>query len=98
MIVTLNLKYKEALELVDHLPPKYREVVTKQINDEWKSIKELTPMFEPFIIKNQTTLEEREVMRVDLAKSYSPEEQTVVDINTKLKLVIKAGAYVWRRV
>lgn len=64
------------------------------IEDSWKPLSELTPLKMKVVVKNIETGEEREMVRTELADSYSP--TSVVMQHDGVSEVLQTANYVWR--
>lgn len=65
-----------------------------EIEDSWKPLSVLTPLNMKVIVKNIDTGEECELIRKELANSYSPESVVMHKGNTPKTL--QTANYVWR--
>lgn len=68
--------------------------VVNELKDLWRPLSELTPLKMKVIVKNIETGEEREMVRVELADSYSP--TSVVMQHDDVSKVLQTANYVWR--
>lgn len=68
--------------------------VAVEIEDSWKPLSVLTPLNMKVIVKNIDTGEECEMIRKELANSYSPE--SVVMHQGDTPKVLQTANYVWR--
>lgn len=65
-----------------------------EIEDSWKPLSVLTPLNMKVIVKNINTGEECEMIRKELADSYSP--KSVVMQHDDVPEVLQTANYVWR--
>lgn len=65
-----------------------------EIEDSWKPLSVLTPLNMKVIVKNIDTGEECEMIRKELADSYSP--KSVVMYHNGTPKVLQTANYVWR--
>lgn len=65
-----------------------------EIEDSWKPLSVLTPLNMKVIVKNIDTGEECEMIRKELADSYSP--KSVVTYHNGTPKVLQTANYVWR--
>lgn len=65
-----------------------------EIEDSWKPLSVLTPLNMKVIVKNIDTSEECEMIRKELADSYSP--KSVVMYHNGTPKVLQTANYVWR--
>lgn len=68
--------------------------VVIEIEDSWKPLSVLTPLNMKVIVKNIDTGEECEMIRKELADSYSP--KSVVMYHNGTPKVLQTANYVWR--
>lgn len=65
-----------------------------EIEDYWKPLFVLTPLNMKVIVKNIDTGEECEMIRKELADSYSP--KSVVMYHNDIPKILQTANYVWR--
>lgn len=65
-----------------------------EIEDSWKPLSVLTPLNMKVIVKNIDTGEECEMIRKELADSYSP--KSVVMYHDDTAKILQTANYVWR--
>lgn len=68
--------------------------VGNEIEDSWKPLSELTPLKMKVVVKNIDTGEECEMIRKELADSYSP--KSVVMYHDDTAKTLQTANYVWR--
>lgn len=71
-----------------------KKKVAVEIEDSWKPLSVLTPLNMKVIVKNIDTGEECEMIRKELADSYSP--KSVVMYHDDTTKILQTANYVWR--